>query len=115
MPGYSLGSQTEHELSRPEPEHCPIGVVAHPVVRPLCVQSCNKAFNGKNALRNFELHAIFWLLYQAHPALRLPAALADPEVTTRTDTQIRCILTRREGALTLTLGSGGCCEEVPGP
>lgn len=44
------------------------------------VQSCGKAFNGKNALRNFELHAIFWLLYEAHPALRTPAALADPEV-----------------------------------
>jgi hypothetical protein len=29
---------------------------------------CQKTFHGKNALRNFELHAIFWELCKAHPS-----------------------------------------------
>lgn len=43
-------------------------------------QYCLKPFNGKNALRNFELHAIFWELYLAHPALLLPSTEADADV-----------------------------------
>ncbi|EWM23237.1 hypothetical protein Naga_100917g1 [Nannochloropsis gaditana] len=43
-------------------------------------QFCLKSFNGKNALRNFELHAIFWELYLAHPALLLPSTQADSKV-----------------------------------
>ncbi|KAM3567270.1 hypothetical protein VYU27_010581, partial [Nannochloropsis oceanica] len=42
-------------------------------------QYCLKPFNGKNALRNFELHAIFWELYLAHPALLLPSTEADAD------------------------------------
>ncbi|GAB5032168.1 Hypothetical protein NocV09_00801350 [Nannochloropsis oceanica] len=50
---------------------------------------CAKRFLGKNALRNFELHAIFWALYRAHPAIARagPAAAATAATSSAVDAE----------------------------
>ena len=72
--GLTLGSPVLMEGERSE------NVAAYaPKDYHIKCQHCAKSFTGKNALRNFELHAIFWALYFAHPAITRALPLAEQE------------------------------------